>query len=436
MYSIIYRRIILLNNNTNIKINQVTEKTLVIGIDIAKRKHYACAVDERGRVLRKSFPISQTAEGFTTFYQQILALQQEYNKDEVIVGFEPTGHYWMNLAAYLIGHSIRYVIVNPMHVKKSKELDDNLQTKNDAKDALIIARLIRDGRFSFPRILKGVEAELRNGASYRAKLQEELAALKNRMIRWTDRFFPEFQNVFKDFGKNALAVLEKTPLPEDFRERDLAELLSLYKEVEGLKCVSSPKIIQLKQFAETSIGLTEGLQMARFEIQSLVMQFRFLQQQYELLAEHLQEIVLEIPDYAFLITIPGVGPNTVIELLSEAGPLKNYQNPRQLIKLAGLTLRENSSGEHKGQKKISKRGRKRLRAALFRAILPLISYNSAFRALYEYYIERPVNPLRKKEAMVVLCGKLLKIAHGLCRKKVNFQSEQMVKDLICLKATA
>ncbi|NME07318.1 transposase, partial [Psychrobacillus sp. BL-248-WT-3] len=55
-----------MNNSTNHKINQVSEKTLVIGIDIAKRKHYACAVDDRGRVLHKSFPIRQSAEGFTT----------------------------------------------------------------------------------------------------------------------------------------------------------------------------------------------------------------------------------------------------------------------------------------------------------------------------------------------------------------------------------
>ena len=51
----------------------------------------------------------------------------------------------MNLAAYLTAHDIRYVYVNPSHVKKSKELDDNLQTKNDERDAMVIAKLIRDG---------------------------------------------------------------------------------------------------------------------------------------------------------------------------------------------------------------------------------------------------------------------------------------------------
>ena len=212
--------------------------------------------------------------------------------------------------------------------------------------------------------------------------------------------------------------------------------LHFKREVAGLKCVSSPKIVKLKEAAEISIGLTEGLEMARFEIHTLVMQYRLVQQQYELLAERLQEIAQNMPDYLFLVSIEGVGPNTAVELLSEVGPFTNFHSPRQIIKLAGLTLRENSSGEQKGQKKISKRGRRKLRAALFRAILPMIRYNPAFKALYHYYIERPVNPLRKKEAMVVLCGKLLKIAHGLCTKKQMFQSERMIQDLTVLQTAA
>lgn len=204
-----------MNSNMNQKINQVTENTLVIGIDIAKHTHYACAVDERGRVLQKSFPFSQSRVGFDAFYERLLALRATHEKSEVLVGFEPTGHYWMNLAAYLCAHGIPFIMVNPHHVNRSKELDDNLQTKNDQKDALVIARLMRDGRFSYPRILEGVEAELRNGATLRSKTQDDLNAIKNRMIRWLDRFFPEFMSVFKQFGKMAYAVLEKTPLPKD-----------------------------------------------------------------------------------------------------------------------------------------------------------------------------------------------------------------------------
>src|SRR5690554_4071799 len=192
----------------NHKINQVTEKTLVVGIDIAKRTHYACFVDERGRVLQKSFSISQSHEGFEYFYQRILQTLNEHGKTEVLVGIEPTGHYWLNLAYFLEERGIPLVMTNPMHVKRSKELDDNLPTKHDRKDALVIARLVKDGRFSYPRILKDMEAELRVGSMFREKLVEEYGAVKNMMIRWLDRYFPEFTQVFPKFGKMALAALE------------------------------------------------------------------------------------------------------------------------------------------------------------------------------------------------------------------------------------
>lgn len=122
-----------MNFKQNQKINQVTDQTLVIGIDIAKRTHFACFVDDRGRVLEKSFSVKQTRKGFETFYQRILESMKEYGKTEVLVGIEPTGHYWFNLAFFLDDYGIPLVMTNPMHVKRSKELDDNLPTKNDRK---------------------------------------------------------------------------------------------------------------------------------------------------------------------------------------------------------------------------------------------------------------------------------------------------------------
>ena len=123
----------MMNSNMNTKINQVSEKTLVIGIDIAKKKHYACAIDDRGRILQKPFPFIQSLDGFEQLHNMIHSLLESHEKTDVLVGFEPTGHYWMNLAAYLVENNIQFVMVNPMHVNRTKELDDNLQTKNDQK---------------------------------------------------------------------------------------------------------------------------------------------------------------------------------------------------------------------------------------------------------------------------------------------------------------
>ena len=425
-----------MNFNTNEKINQVSENTLVIGVDIAKHKHFACAIDDRGRVLQKSFPVVQSRIGFENFYERLMALRTTHEKQEILVGFEPTGHYWMNLAAFLTNYGIPFVMVNPMHVNRSKELDDNLQTKNDQKDALVIARLMRDGRFSYPRLLEGVEAELRNGATLRSKIQENLNALQNRMIRWLDRFFPEFTQVFKNFGKMAYAVLEMTPLPTDIKGKSPEELLFLYRQVEGMKCPQLPKAKQLVEVAENSIGLTEGLVMAKFEIATLLSQYKLMQTQLDELTSQLVELAKQMADYDYLASVPGIGDVTIVDLLSEVGSLTQYAHPRQLIKLAGLTLRENSSGQQKGQKRISKRGRRKLRALLFRVMMPLILHNPAFKQLHEYYTTRTANPLRKKQSIIVLCGKLLKILHALCKKKTMFNEHQMMNDFASLQTAA
>ncbi|KKB34586.1 IS110 family RNA-guided transposase [Bacillus thermotolerans] len=412
----------------NQKINQVTEQTLVVGIDIAKRTHFACFVDDRGRVLRKSFSVSQSREGFELFYQLILNALKEHGKTEVLVGIEPTGHYWLNLAYFLEERGIPLVMANPMHVKRSKELDDNLPTKHDRKDALVIARLLKDGRFSYPRILKDVEAELRVGSTFKSKLTEELGAVKNSIIRWLDRYFPEFTQVFPSFGKMALAVLECTPFPSDLHQKQPDEVLSLYREVEGLKSPQRPKATRLIEVAAHSIGVTEGREMARYEIATLVRRYHQLEQEIEDMTQRLVELVQTSVEYEWLSTVQGLGDPTIVELLAEIGSFSHYEHPRQLIKLAGLTLRENSSGQHKGQKRISKRGRRKLRALLFRTMIPITRHNKAFRTLHEYYTTRTVNPLRKKQSIVVLCGKLLKVLHGISTKHQAFDAQRMMKD--------
>ena len=430
------RRTTSMNSKWNEKLNQVTENTLIVGMDIAKSTHYACFVDERGRVLEKAFAVHQSREGFEALYQNVLRAMKVHEKTDVIVGIEPTGHYWMNLAYFLDSYGIPLVMVNPLHVKRSKELDDNLQTKNDKKDAVVIARLMKDGRFSYPRILKDIEAELRIGSTLRSKLTEDLSSIKNRIIRWLDRYFPEFTQVYPTFGKMAFATLEKTPLPQDIVGKTAEELVFLYRQVEGMRAPQLPKAKLLVDVATQSIGLTEGSQMARFEIATLIRQYRLLEEEIEVVNSQLAELAKSTEEYVYLSSVPGLGDATIVDLLSEVGSFSHYEDPRQLIKLAGLTLRENSSGQHQGRKRISKRGRKRLRNVLFKVIVPLIRHNEAFKRLHEYYTTRQQNPLRGKQSMVVLCGKLLKVLHGICKKKVHFDERHMMNDLHCLAVAA
>lgn len=69
-------------------------------------------------------------------------------KQDIIVGLEPTSHFWFSFAQYSKGYSMRSVLVNPFAVKRSKEMGDNKPPKNDRKDLKTIAILVKDGRYT------------------------------------------------------------------------------------------------------------------------------------------------------------------------------------------------------------------------------------------------------------------------------------------------
>lgn len=103
----------------NQKINQVKECTLVVGIDIGSTTHYARAFDWRGIELGDVFKFSNSLEGFQSLSGWMQRIMKKTEKSEVMVGIEPTGHYWFDLGAYLENGGILLVMVNPLKKKQS-----------------------------------------------------------------------------------------------------------------------------------------------------------------------------------------------------------------------------------------------------------------------------------------------------------------------------
>ena len=103
-------------------------------------------VDCRGIEHNKALKFENNRNGFNAILARIYEICKQEDFNEVIVGMEPTGHYWKAFENFLLKQAkITVVLVNPYHTKKAKELDDNSQTKSDKKDALTIARLVKDG---------------------------------------------------------------------------------------------------------------------------------------------------------------------------------------------------------------------------------------------------------------------------------------------------
>ncbi|WP_018306466.1 IS110 family transposase [Desulfitobacterium hafniense] len=418
-----------MNFTQNEKLNQLSERSIVIGVDIASEVHYARAFDWRGMELGKVFKFTNNAEGFENFYAWIERLKKQAQKECVMVGAEPTGHYWFGLASYLKDQSIKLVLVNPFHVKRSKELDDNHPSKTDAKDPKTIAKLVIEGRYNEPYIPEGIYAELRIATSCRLRIQKEMNSIKNRIHRWLKIYFPEHETVFGKFdATSSMMVLQVAPLPRDIKELGAEGINKIWRD-NKLRAVGMKRAKSLYEAAGKTIGCTEGESCSRMEIKLLLQDYNHKTLQYLAVMEIINELCMQIPEVAKLLEIKGVGLVTVAGFLSEVGDIRRFKSPKQIQKLGGLALKESSSGKHKGQTTISKRGRSRLRAILFQAVMPLVAKNAEFAELHKYYTTRSKNPLKKKQSLIALSCKLIRVFYAILTKGISYDAQKLIQDI-------
>lgn len=418
-----------MNCKLNEKINQVEEISLVVGIDIGSTTHYARAFDWRKVELGKVFKFNNTLEGFEALSRWMENIQKLRSKEKIIVGIEPTGHYWFALGQYLQGKGIKLVMVNPYAVKQSKELDDNNQSKNDAKDPSVIAKLVIDGRYSIPYIPTGAYADLRIMFSDRTRISREIGAIKNRFTRWFAIYFPEYREVFESYeSKSSILLLKMAATPSSIVALGADGINRIWRDAK-IKAVGIKRATTLYETAKKSIGRNQGTAAAEVEMKLLLEDYEAKMRQYASIMAALEETVRRIPGTDHLLAIKGIGLVTVAGFLAETGDLGRFESPKQIQKLAGLSLRENSSGKHKGETTISRRGRHGLRNVLFNAVIPLLATNAEFRSLHEHYTTRAANPLKKKQSAIVLCGKLIRIFYVVLVKGVVYDGQKMLSDI-------
>ena len=125
----------------------------------------------------------------------------------------------------------------------------------------------------------------------------------------------------------------------------------------------------------------------------------------------------------YLLSIPGSGVVSMASVLGEMGDPLRFDNPRQMSRMAGYNLVEDSSGKNKSGTCISKRGRKNLRCVLYKMALTMVAVNPEMKQLYGYLKTRENNPLKKQQALVVVSKKILTMIFTLSKKKEYYDPE-------------
>jgi len=395
----------------------VNPDILIIGIDIGKYKHAAVGTSLHSG-FTKPFFIKNNRTSYESFESAITKWKKKFECKKAVIGFESTGHYWKTLAYYLKKREKFLVEVSTNYTKKSKEMMDNSPLKCDPKDARVIADLVKQGKILTPVLPEGKILNLREVVHARENLIKERTSVLNRLEKIVDISFPERGEIIgKINGKTSLFLLEEAPFPEDIigkglewlREEIRKKSMGHYKYEDARK---------LYQSAIDTIGLKEGRDGSAHELRILLYRLNKLEQEIEKIESDIKDRLKYIKEAKYILSIKGIKEVTAATIISETGGLSNYEKISSILKVAGLNLFEISSGEHQGEKHITKRGRSLLRHKLYFAALQQTRKGMPFYSFYRRLVEE--NGVKKNKALVAVARKILKVSFALVRDKTEF----------------
>lgn len=414
----------------NAKLTFISDDMLILGCDVGSETHYIRAIDTRGRELSKSaFPFSNSAEGFQSAKEWAVQLAALNNKNQIVMGLEPTGHYWFALATWMISNGISVVQVNPYAVKQTKEVEDNSQLKDDTKDPKLIANLVKDGNFGMPYLPEKTYAELRRLSMFRDQLTEDRIRTLNRMHREMKIYFPEYKDAYgKIEGAFSLEILRKAPFPEDLLALGTEGIRQIWHNAK-LRGRGYSRAEEILEYAGKSVGIKDGAEAGRIAVKWFVEKIIEIDEQLIEIQNRINEKCQEIPYAENALEISGIGENILSGILAEMGDISRFDDVKEIQKLSGLGLVACSSGKHKGETKISHRGRKRLRYWLFQGAKSAVAHAEEFKELHLYYTTRAENPLKKMQSLIVIACKLLRIIYTTLKNGTVYDPKKMLRDI-------
>lgn len=226
-----------------------------------------------------------------------------------------------------------------------------------------------------------------------------------------------------------MMVIKKVPLPCDIKELGVDGVNQVWRDAK-LKGAGIKRARTLVSAAEHSIGNTEAPESARIEIRNLLNDYEVYKNRMDALLKEIEAKLSEIPYIDKLMEIKGIGLKTVSCFIAEVGDIRRFDNPKQLQKLAGYAIVADSSGKHNGESRISHRGRKRLRYALYEAAISVIGKNKEFREIHDYYRTRKQNPLKKMQSVIAIACKLIRIFYTILTKGIDYDGQKMLSDIV------
>jgi transposase len=406
------------------KRQRIRKATLIVGVDVGKSFNALGFMDKEGNVLGSCAKLYNNRDGFEEFINLIEGLKAKHHLRDVLIGMEPTGHYWRKLAYFAKDHGYEVRFVRTTALKHHREIDESSSAKSDQRDALTIANITREGKYIDTVIEDGVLRQLRTLSKARERLLRYSVSAKNSLHAALDDYFPELHEIFWSMGSRSLwTILKQCPFPQDVMLMDVSTLQELIARSSRKKAGSTLKAEKLTEAAQKSIGIKQIGNADRYRVQMCLEEVKRTVLSLKNLDKQLKCLLKETSAATYLMSIPGIGPLSAAVFLGELGDPTHFHNARQIVKYAGYDPQESDSGSRIGRRFISKKGRWLLRKYLFFMSMRVVVLSNYFQEYYLRKLEtknRVGQQPRRKEMLCAVAIKLIKVIFALLRDKREF----------------
>ncbi len=374
-----------------------SEQILCVSLDISKYFHVVMIHDASGDIVTPVFEIGILETGFDRLCQAIDEAVLRTRTQLVLLGMEPTSHYFENLARHLLQRPQPVKLINSFAVSKNRDQHMMHREKSDEIDAAAIGDLLRRGEGTPYRPPTGVYLQLQHLDRVRLSKVKIQTMLKNQILGHLDRIFPGLV-ISDDSAKERYTPLFTTYF---WSCRTLQHLIRVCPDPHQLSAMSIQDLIHAFHAQDYPLGPARSGKIIAHAKKALLPDPELVAIRSELLQHDLalldavehhigsmaaREIaLLAQTSYSIWTKLKGLSPIQVASLAAAMGDPAHYGYARQVFCRSGLTSGRDDSGvrQRKGKgKRVVKTGDVYLRRALMNAVATLLVHQPILNRYY------------------------------------------------------